>query len=60
MENGQRIAISEQSVRTDPYSITEMPSKEDLEDFLRRMAGGTSDVYFDTRTGTFRRNTPII
>lgn len=54
--NMGQFAHQSQNERTpgDPYSIAEMPDKETLEAFLRGLAGRAT-VYFDIRTGTFRR-----
>lgn len=51
---------NELSPRTDPYEITEMPTKEELEDFLCKMSGkepkdGRRPVIFNIRLGKFER-----
>lgn len=43
--------------KRDPYTITQMPSRETLEEFLRGMSGRPT-VSFDTKRGIFERVEP--
>jgi len=47
--------VEEKEVRRDPFTIVEMPLKEDLEDFLRGRAGHRVTVIFNPKAGVFER-----